>query len=120
MKHRAADARLTPGHGGHRADARACVLVDIRVERFHEPERFVLAEDLHQRGQHEVSGARRVRVRQHDLALVNGIDEVFPAFGNRQLALFEHLGVVAQGENAAVNARDAVFGKLGFSLCPVL
>src|SRR5206468_8492216 len=48
------------------------------------------------------------------------VEQVLPASRDRQLLLGDELGVVAERENAAIDAGDAVPGDLGFAPCPVV
>ncbi len=120
MQDRAADRRLALLHRGHGADARTCVGVHVGVQRAQVAEGLVLAEDLHDRRQHEVRGARAVGVAEHDLVAIDRIDEILPAPRDRQLLLRHELGVVAEREDAAVDAGDAIARDLADAPRPVV
>src|ERR1700682_3378470 len=57
MQHGAADRGLPADDRAHRSDAGTRVLVDVDIERLQVSERFVLAENLYQRRQHQIAGA---------------------------------------------------------------
>jgi len=81
-------------------------------------ERLVFAEHLHERGEHQVRGARRVGVAEHDFALVDGIREVLPALGDRQLLARHHLAVVTERDDAPVYAGHAALRDVADALRP--
>jgi hypothetical protein len=83
-------------------------------------ERLVLPEHLDERREHQVRGARRVRIAEHHLTLVGGVYKVLPALGNRQFLLREELGVVAERDDAAVDTGHAPLRQLGDPLRPVV
>ena len=58
-----------------------CAMFSCRPSMNFQP--FGLAHDLQPRGDVEVAGARRRRVRHHDLALVDGLGQVLPGLGLR-------------------------------------
>src|SRR5262249_15229179 len=79
-----ADRRLAARHRLDRPNARARVLVDVLVELSQVAERLILAEELYDRRDRRVRGAGRIRVRDLDLVLVLGLDQIVPARGWRQ------------------------------------
>jgi len=56
---------------------------------------FVLAEYLRERREHQIRGAGRIGVAEHDFAFVRGQSQVFPAFGHGHFSLVRKLGDVA-------------------------
>ena len=75
-----ADGRLAERHGLGGSGARLGVLVDVLVQGLEVIEALVLAHDLDDRGQQRIGGAGRVRVRDLDLVLELGVEQVGPAF----------------------------------------
>src|SRR5262249_62127079 len=84
-----ADRRLAARHRLDRTDAGARVLVDVAMKLPQVAKRLVLAEELHDRGDRRVRRTRRVRVRDLDLVLVIGLDQVLPARGRSELLLHQ-------------------------------
>ena len=64
-----------------------------------------LAPHLQPAGDVEEAGARRSRVRHHDLALVDGLGQVLPGLGLRQVQLLRLDGVEADRRAVHVHAR---------------
>ena len=106
-------ARFAAAHVLARRHARVRILADVLAHFRQEIEGFLFAEQLHHGGQRVVGGPRGIRVGHLDLALVGGLDEVFPALGRRQVFLLQHVFVVGQAQDADVDADGAVLGRLG-------
>ena len=80
---RDADGRLAGGRHAARGAAGLGHLREVLVERVVVLEGLVLAEAGHVAGQQQVGGARRGRVRHHDVALVLGVDQLGPRLRRR-------------------------------------
>ena len=112
------DRGLAARHRLDRPGARARVLADVPVQALQVLEGLVLAHQLHQRRDHRVGGAARRRVRDLDLALVLGLEQVGPALRHGELLLREQLGVVAEAERPGIDADGLVARLLGLLLRP--
>ena len=115
-----ADRRLAEAGGLDRRRAGLGVLVDVGVEGLEVGEGLLLAHELHERREHGVGGARGVGVRDLDLALVLGLDEVGPALGLGQAGLGEQVRVVAEAEGAGIDADGALAAGFGLPDRPVV
>ena len=106
-------ARFATPHVFAGRHARVRILADVLAHLRQEIEGLVFTEQLHHGGQRVIRGARGIRVGHLDLALVGGLDEVFPALGRRQVFLLQHVFVIGQAQDADVDADGAVLGRLG-------
>ncbi len=115
-----ADQALAGGRSARRRGAALGVLVDVLVHRLHQVEGFLFTQQLHQRRQHRVRGARRIRVGHLHVVLVDRLGQIGPALRLGQLALGQLRGVEAVAERAGVDADGAELGCLGLTHRPVL
>ena len=88
--------------------AAGSVSVDIFFERTQTVECFVLAHQLHQRGEDRVSGAACGRVGGFDFILELGFQRVASASRGSQAVFSEQIAVVAETQRDAINARDLI------------
>ena len=82
--------------------------------------RLLFAHELHQGGDHGVSGAAGRRVGRLDLVFVFGLEQIAPGLGHRQLFLGQQLGVVAKTQRTRVDAHRLVARLRSLLLRPVV
>ncbi|MNT70906.1 hypothetical protein D3C72_2093420 [compost metagenome] len=98
-----------------RGDTGFGVLRHVAVQLFQVIERLIFAPQLHESRQCGIRRTGALRIGYLDLAFVFRLGQIFPAFGDRQIFLFQALSVHTKAQNADVDSGREVafhFGRI--------